>query len=53
MIKMKGTLKMVVAEVEDIIVDLEDEAVVAEEVISLAEHALHVDHLTTTGANVL
>ncbi|KAH9299610.1 hypothetical protein KI387_031292, partial [Taxus chinensis] len=38
MIRMKGVLKVVVAEVKDTMVDSEDEAMVVEEVSSLMEH---------------
>ncbi|KAH9296912.1 hypothetical protein KI387_028594, partial [Taxus chinensis] len=44
---------VVMAEVEDTMVDLEDEAMVVEEVSFLTKHVIHADILTTTGMNVL
>ena len=53
MIIMKGVLKVAMTEVEDTMVDLEDEAMVVEEVSSFMKHVIYAVLLTTTGVNVL
>ncbi|KAH9312021.1 hypothetical protein KI387_027056, partial [Taxus chinensis] len=53
MIGTRGILKEVVAKVEDTMVDVEDKAVVVEEVSFHAKHVIHADILTTIGMIVL